>query len=83
MYKQFKYHVFISYSHHDSNKVRVIHETMLDHKLQVFLSERNLSTGREFAPEIIAALAQSQHLVIYCSTSSLCAPGMGNLLGVP
>lgn len=71
MDKKFEYQVFLSHSHEDIAKARSIYETMLNHRLHVFFSERNLSTGKEFAPEIIAALAHSQHLVVYCSPSSV------------
>ena len=69
MTTKFEYDVFISFSHEDIEKVRLIHGKMIEHKLKAFWSEQ-LRIGIEFPPEIIKALLESRHLVIYFSTAA-------------
>jgi hypothetical protein len=64
MARRYEHDVFISFSHEDTEKIRVIQAKMVEQKLNVFWSDQ-LRPGVEFTSEIRNALLGSRHLVIY------------------
>ncbi len=63
----YKYDVFISFAHEDTEEVRPIYKKMTEHGLTVFWAERKLEPGVEFPPQLENALMGSQHFALYCS----------------
>lgn len=66
----FKYDVFLSFSHEDSDHVRSIYEKIMEHGLSVFWSERRLEKGVAFPMQLEEALIHSQHFALYCTAAA-------------
>ena len=66
----FKYDVFLSFSHEDSDHVRSIYEKIMEHGLSVFWSERRLEKGVAFPLQLEEALIHSQHFALYCTAAA-------------
>lgn len=64
------YDVFLSYSTHDKDEARRIHDSLVAKKQRCFLTERNLKPGDLFSEEIRLALVQSREAWILVTPSS-------------
>jgi len=69
MRNQYQYDVFISFSHEDEDKVRLIYDKVTDFGIRAFWS-RQLPRGKEFLSELEKALKNSQHFVMICTESA-------------
>jgi hypothetical protein len=65
------YDVFLSYSSPDSKEAEYIKEDLERLDRSVFMSEKSLKPGQDFAEEIRDAIKSSQELWMLCSPSSL------------